>query len=124
MKHNSKKLIKSVNTELRQATYIVMVPDEVDAHGDITDAAEIRKACHNFNKFCQQPNLFHATGTDLFEFAESYISPVDFELDSKLIKAGTWLAVVQAHDDELWELMKSGEINGLSIGAVGNAEIL
>lgn len=112
-------VVKSVNTELKQATYVVMAPDEVDLHGDTVSADEIRKACHNFNKFCSAPNLFHVTGTDLFEFSESFIAPVDFQMGERIVKAGTWLAVVQAHDETLWGMMKSGEINGLSIGAMG-----
>lgn len=113
---------KSVNEELKQATFIVMVPDAVDAHGDITSEDEVRKACFNFNKFCREPNLFHLTGTETFEFAESYISPVDFQLGDREVKKGTWLATIQAKDDNLWELIKSGDIDGLSIGALASVE--
>lgn len=112
-------IVKAVNEELKQATFIVMVPDEVDLHGDIISEEEVRKACHNFNRFCGQANLFHITKTNTFEFAESYIVPTDIVLGDKFVKKGTWLAVVQALDDNLWELIKSGEINGLSIGALG-----
>lgn len=113
---------KSVNEELKQATFIVMVPDAVDAHGDITSEDEVRKACFNFNKFCREPNLFHLTGTETFEFAESYTSPVDFQLGDREVKKGTWLATIQAKDDNLWELIKSGDIDGLSIGALASVE--
>lgn len=115
-------VVKSVNEELQQATYIVLVPDEVDLHGDTISEDEVRKACHNFNKYCGQANLFHLAKSNTFEFAESYIAPTDIILDDKLVKKGTWLAVVQALDDKLWELMKSGEICGLSIGALGIKE--
>lgn len=120
----NKSLISKSADELKQATFIVMVPDEVDLHGDITDASEIRKACYNFNKFCRQPNLFHISGTDSFEFAESYIAPVDMQIGEQLIKSGTWLATVQVHDDDLWEAIKSGEVDGLSIGALAYTEEL
>jgi len=113
---------KSVNEELMQATFIVMVPDEVDLHGDTTSEEEIRKACFNFNKHCRQANLFHLAETDSFEFAESYVSPVDFTLDEIAVKKGTWLATVQVHDSDLWADIKSGEINGLSIGAMALAD--
>ena len=56
-------VVKSVNEELKQATFVVMVPDEVDLHGDIIAEDEVRKACHNFNKHCNQANLFHITKT-------------------------------------------------------------
>jgi hypothetical protein len=118
------KIAKAVNEELKQATYIVLVPDEVDAHGDTISEDEVRKACHNFNKFSMQANLFHLVESESFEFVESYVCPTDFILGDKEVKKGTWLATVQALDDNLWELMKSGEINGLSIGALAAVETL
>lgn len=121
-KNETVQVVKSVNEELKQATFIVMVPDEVDLHGDIIAEDEVRKACHNFNKHCNQANLFHITKTATFEFAESYCSLVDFVLGDKLVKKGTWLATIQVHDSELWDLIKDGEVSGLSIGALASVE--
>lgn len=120
----SVQVVKSTNDELKQATFIVMLPDEVDMHGDITSEEEVRKACHNFNEFCRQPNLFHIESTELFSIVESYISPVDFKLNEEEVKKGTWLATIQVKDDNLWALIKSGEISGLSIGAIATVETL
>ena len=117
-------MTKAVNEELKQATYIVMVPDEVDLHGDITSESEVRKACFNFNKYSMKANLFHAAATDTFEFCESYCCPTDFILDDIVVKKGTWLATIQVYDDTLWELIKSGKVNGLSIGALASVENL
>ena len=113
---------KAVNEELKQATFVVMVPDEADAHGDITSVDEVRKACHNFNKYSMQANLFHLAKTDTFEFAESYLAPVDMAIGDKLVSKGTWLCTVQSLDDGLWELIKSGEVCGVSIGALASVE--
>lgn len=115
---------KAVNEELMQVTFIAMLPDEVDLHGDITSVDEVRKACHNFNKFCMKANLFHAVETTTFEIAESYILPCDIILSDKLVKAGTWLVNLQVLDDGLWQLIKSGEVNGVSIGALAKVEVL
>jgi len=115
---------KAVDEELKQVTYVVMVPDEVDLHGDITSEEEVRKACHNFNKYCQKANLFHLVQTDSFEFAESYIAPTDFILGDKEVKKGTWLATLQILDDDLWALVKSGDVNGVSIGALAAVETI
>lgn len=115
-------ITKALDEELKQATFIVMVPDETDLHGDVTNEAEVRKACHNFNKYSMKANLFHLVETDTFEFCESYCAPSDFVLGDKFVKKGTWLATIQANDDGLWELIKSGEINGLSIGALAVVE--
>lgn len=110
--------------ELKQATFIVMVPNEVDLHGDITSEDEVRKACHSFNRFSRQPNLLHIAKTTTFDFAESFIAPVDMNIEGNEIKKGTWLATVQVYDDGLWELIKSGEINGLSVGCLANYDEL
>ena len=111
-------ITKSTNQELMQATFVVMVPDEVDLHGDITSEEEVRKACHNYNVNCRQANLFHIAKTNSFDIVESYLAPVDMMLDDKFIKKGTWLCTVQCLDPKLFDLIKSGEINGVSIGAM------
>jgi hypothetical protein len=120
----SKLIQKSKDTKLKQALFVVMVPDEEDTHGDITSAEEIAKACHNFNKFCRKANLFHIAETDAFDIAESYIAPVEMQFGEEVIKAGTWLAMVQVNDDELWADMESGEVAGLSIGAIAAVETI
>lgn len=121
---NSVQVVKATNEELKQATYIVLVPDEVDLHGDTISEIEVRKACFNFNKHCNKANLFHLAATDSFEFAESYIAPTDFVLGDKFVKKGTWLATIQANNDDVWDAIKSGEIQGLSIGALATTEKL
>ena len=113
-------VVKSVNEELKQATFVVMAPNEVDLHGDTVSEEEVRKACYNFNKHSNQANLFHITKTATFEFAESYVAPVDFVLGDVLVQKGTWLATVQVLDDNLWNLVKSGEVNGLSVSALAS----
>lgn len=124
LKDQNLQIQKSVNEELMQATFVVLVPDEIDLHGDIYDEEEVRKACHSFNKHSMQANLFHRVMTDTFSFAESYLAPVDFILEDRYIKKGTWLTTVQVHDEQLWDLIKSGEITGVSIGATARVEYL
>lgn len=119
---NKIQVAKATNEELKQATFVVLVPDTVDAHGDIISEEEVRKSCFNFNKFSMQANLFHLVQTETFEIAESYVAPTDFQLGDRFVKKGTWLATIQCLDDDLWNLIKSGEINGLSIGAMASVE--
>lgn len=122
MPNQKTQIAKSVNEELMQATFVVMVPDECDLHGDITSAEEVRKAKESFNAFSMKANLFHLVETDTFSIIESYLSLVDFELDSRYIKKGTWLCTIQCHDKGLWELIKSGDICSVSIGAMAKVE--
>lgn len=122
LKNLNLSVFKSTNDELQQATFVVMVPDEVDLHGDITSEAEVAKACHSFNKHSRVANLFHLVETDSFSIIESYIAPVEFVLGDKFVKKGTWLCTVQCHDDYLWSLIKSGKICSVSIGAMAKVE--
>lgn len=115
-------IIKQANEELKQATFLVLSPDEVDLHGDVYDANEVRKACHNFNAHCRKANLLHLTETDTFSIAESYIAPVDMKMGETIIKAGSWVSVLQFNDDDIWEGVKSGDYSGVSISGVANAE--
>ena len=115
---------KAVNEELKQVLYVAMLPDSTDLHGDFTTIEEVRKACHNFNASNMTPNLFHMTETDSFSVVESYIAPTDFVLGEVIVKAGTWLVNLQIHDDAVWELVKSGQINGVSIGALATVQKL
>lgn len=113
-----------VNQELRQATYIAMAPDEIDFHGDVTSAEEVRKAKESFNRSKQNANLFHIAMTSSFSIIESYLAPADMVLDDKFVVKGTWLVTIQANDDDLWEAIKSGDISGISIGALATVETL
>lgn len=110
-------IAKAVNEELKQATFVVLVPDEVDLHGDTYSSEEVRKAAHSFNQYCGKANLLHLVETNSFSFVESYIAPADMVVGETYVKKGSWLAVTQFHDDDVWEGVKSGEYTGLSIGA-------
>jgi len=117
-------ITKAANQELKQCTFIAMLPDSVDLHGDYTSADEVRKAMESFNRSEKRANLFHVSMTDKFEVLESYLAPVDFILNDEFVSKGTWLMTLQVKDDSLWELVKSGDINGISIGAMANCEII
>jgi len=98
------------------------LPDETDLHGDTTSVEEVSKACHNFNMHCRKANLFHLVETNSFSIAESYIAPVDFVLNTQIVKAGTWLVNLQVHSDDVWELVKAGDITGVSINALASVQ--
>ena len=110
-------ITKALDEELMQVTYVAMLPDSTDLHGDYTSAEDVRKAKESFNKSMQRANLFHMVMTDTFEICESYLAPTDFVLGEQFVAKGTWLVTLQVHDDTVWNLIKSGEINGVSIGA-------
>ncbi len=72
---------------------------------------------------CKQANLLHQIQTTVFEFVESYITQADMDVNGVYIKKGTWLATIKVErsefGDEIWEGIKSGELNGLSVQCVG-----
>lgn len=119
--NNKVQLAKSLNEELKQVTYVAMLPG-VDLHGDEVDLETIRLAKESFNKSAQKANLFHMTMTDSYEIIESYLSPADMVLNGHAVIKGTWLVTLQVHDEDVWEMIKSDDINGVSIGAMCNVE--
>jgi len=105
-------IFKQAQEELKQATFLVLSPDEVDLHGDVYDADEVRKACHNFNTYCRKANLLHLFDTEAFSVAESYIAPVGMQMGDTIIKAGSWLSVLQFTDEDIWAEVKTGNYTG------------
>ena len=122
--NNHISVVKSLNEELKQATFLVLAPDDVDLHGDTYSEEEVRKACHNYNLNCNKTNLYHVIQTDTFDVVESYITPVELSFGEQIIKAGSWVAVVQINDSELWSGVKSGDVCGISVGCNADVEYL
>ncbi len=120
-KQNNVPVIKALNEELMQVTYVAMLPG-VDLHLDEVDLETVRLAKESFNKSAMRPNLFHVTMTDSFEVIESFLMPCDAELNSQFVAKGTWLVTLQVYDDDVWQMIKNDEITGLSIGAMSNVE--
>ena len=112
----------------RLATFLVLEPRDEDyttsdLHGDWYDLDTVEDACHSFNRFCRKANLFHLVDTTAFEFVESYITESDMLIGEEPIKKGSWLAKIYVNKsdvgDLVWESIKSGEFNGLSVQCEG-----
>ena len=124
---------KALDEEKRMALFVVLEPQEgdttTDLHSDTYTIEEVEKACNNFNTHCNTANLFHKVETQEAQIVQSFITPADFTLDNGVeIKKGTWLQWFHFPETEtgeaLWQAVKSGEINGVSIGAMATAEDL
>jgi hypothetical protein len=126
MSHSKSRILKqSNNEELKQALFVTLEPDVIDAHGDVYSEAEVRKAKESFNKSCMRANLLHlVNNTKTFEIIESYISPADMIIGNEVVKKGSWLTNLQFYDDEIWDGVKSGGFNGVSISCKAKAEYL
>ena len=123
-------VVKSVEQEERKALFVVLEADVVDLHGDTYTAKEVEKACLNFNKHCMKANFFHRVELEDAEIQQSYVTPATFTLEtpdgSVEVKKGTWVQQWYFPETEvgnvLWDGVKSGEFNGVSIGALAKAE--
>lgn len=97
---------------------IVYEPDEKDTQEDWATADEIRKAAWSFMESDQIYKINHDEEGEI-HVLESYIAPVDFEMEGQKIKAGTWLLGSRIRNQETWERIEKGELTGYSMA--GNA---
>lgn len=120
------KIEKAANEVERKSLFVVLAPDEVDAHGDTYSAKEIEKGMQNFNRHCMKANLFHQVETQEAEIIQSYTTPVDMYIGDKFISKGTWLTEWYFPETEvgekIWQAVLSGEIDGVSIGCRADVE--
>lgn len=105
---------------------VVYEPDVKDTHNQWMSKDTIEKGCEEFNKYLEKgvvkPNLFHYQDTDMFSIVDTWIQKefdVNVTATGEPIKAGTWVAKIKYHNNDLWELKKQGVIGGVSIGALG-----
>lgn len=115
------KYIKIINKSLEKKIILgeVLIPDEIDAHGDIVSKEEIEEAAHKYLVESRIVGLQHK-GIAPAEVIESYVAPSDFLINNNKVKAGTWLVAVKIHDDELWNKIKNGEYQSFSFGGYAN----
>ena len=124
-------IVKVIEEEQRKALFIVLQPceEEADLHGDLYTAEEVEKAADSFNTYCGQANVQHAVDTEHAQILESYVTPVEFTLDSgKVVQKGSWVQTWKFLETEqgefLWKGIKDGTFTGLSIGCSATTEDL
>lgn len=116
---------KALDEEERMALFVVLEPDAVDLHGDTYSEKEVEKACISYNQHCRKANLYHRVETEDFAIVQSFVTPVGFSDDQgREIKKGTWLAWTKFENEELWEEVKKGNFQGLSVGCRATVEEL
>lgn len=117
-------IIKKFDNELQEATFVVLVPDQVDAHFDIYSEDAVRGACESFEKSEKRTNLEHMfmVGEGVAEIKESYVTEEDITVGDTPIKKGTWLQTWKFNDAEIWQDVKDGKWCGLSVQCNGLTE--
>lgn len=114
---------KSISDDdLRLFTCCVLRPNVVDAQGDIYDDITVEKAAYDFLEFSGQGNALHLVNTDKIKIVESWVAKASHDYGNGRIEKGDWMMTLHILDDGLWELAKSGELKGLSVGCKGECE--
>jgi hypothetical protein len=116
-------IVKSSDNEERRCLFLVLEPqdsnfDTADLHGDWYDADTIQKACHDYNQRCERIGIMHQEIASEEEVVvqESYISPCDFVTESGVaIKKGSWLMWLHFPSDAMWNDVKNGIYDSVSI---------
>lgn len=95
----------------------VLVPDEVDAQGEVVSAEDIEAAAHDYLKGSRRLDYKHTRLLKDEEavVVESYIAPVSFEWEDRHVEAGTWLMVVKVFSEALKKEIETHELNSFSI---------
>lgn len=94
---------------------IVYEPDTVDAQNDKANADEIKKAAYEFMEDVQTFKVMHRGSRVKVKILENYIAPIDFKVNNKQVKKGSWVLVTRILDEKLWNDIKAGNLTGYSM---------
>jgi hypothetical protein len=109
-----------VEEEKRLVTGVVVEPETEDTYGDIISPEEIEKAMINFMEKGPQIRVQHDMNfTPKVAIIENWIEREGRIIGENFVKAGTWLMTTKINDDEVWEMIKSGKLNGYSFHGPG-----
>lgn len=99
----------------------VLVPDVMDLQGDICSKEDIEAAAHDYLVNARLIKAQHRSATDA-DVVESYIAPIDMNIDGTLVPKGSWMMVTKINSTAMWQAVKKGDIRGYSIGGIGTRE--
>ncbi|PER25428.1 XkdF-like putative serine protease domain-containing protein [Bacillus cereus] len=98
-------------------------PSTHDAHGDFMTAEDIEKSAHNFIAKYRNIDAQHDFNAGAGEVVESYVAPVDMDINGETITKGTWVLVTKA-TDEIWKDIKDGKMTGYSLAGIAETEVI
>lgn len=101
---------------------IVYEPDTIDAQGDKANADEIKKAAYGFMESVQTFKVMHKGNKVKVKILENYIAPVDFTIEKKEVKKGSWVLVTRILDKKLWKEIKAGKLTGYSMAGYAKVD--
>ena len=106
--------LTKVDVEKRIVYGLVAVPNEVDTDGDMYTPAAVEKAMENFMAcgYTQYIDREHDYNKRDCFVRESWIVK---ENDPMFTEVGAWAVGIKVMSDDLWDVVKSGGVNGLSL---------
>lgn len=122
---NIKKLALPVvdenKVDWKQIVYAeVYAPNVLDTHGDYMTAETIEKMAHDFLKAKNQRNIDIMHNNVLIKacIVESYIA----RDDDTFFTPKSWVVGIHIEDENVWQAILKGELNGLSLEAFATPE--
>ena len=101
---------------------IVYEPDTVDAQGDSASAEEIEKAAQDFMENVQTFKIMHKGKPVNIKVLQSFVAPVDYTINKRKVKKGSWVLVTRVLDKQLWKDIKAGKFTGYSMAGSAKVE--
>lgn len=98
---------------------VVYAPDEVDTQGEFANAKAIKKAAYEFMKNADMAYCVDVNHN--FNYANAYIceSWIVKSKDEYFDEVGAWAVGIKLEDERLKEMVKNGELTGLSMYGSG-----
>lgn len=121
-KEDEKSVIKQFDDVKHTTTeFLYVAPMEVDGIGDTYPVEDLEPMINSFNKAIEdgrlQSGLFHKHRTEQFRVTKAWAAEEDCTMGEFEIKKGQPLVEIEYLSERLFELRKSGEVMGPSIGA-------
>lgn len=115
--------IAKISPEKQIVYCVVLSPDEIDEDDDYMFAEDIEKAAHDYLLNSRVIGDTHGKQAAAAP-VESYICPADCEWTSgpygpQVVKKGAWVIGIRIFDKNLWEAVKNGEYQSVSVGGAG-----
>ncbi len=106
--------ITKSDTDKRIVYGLVAVPGEVDTDGDIYTAMAVEKAMEQFMSYGYTQYIDREHD---YEVRDAFVreSWLVKENDPFFKEVGAWAVGIKVRSDDLWDVVKSGAVNGLSL---------
>ena len=109
---NQTKFIR--NEEQRLVEGIIYAPYQLDTYGTMMLPEDVARMCHDFNIKRMYTSIDHEHNEQPSgcEMVRNWIAGAN---DPDGYPEGAWIGMTKVHNDDLWNKVKRGELNGYSI---------